>query len=125
MWSVIVGGIVSVVKGYFEVKQSKQEAEKQYNTMLAQGEQSWDIEAMKASRYSWKDELITLIWFSPLIIGWFKRTEQGWQLRDAEEWIMFVGELPLWWQVGAFGIIAASFGLRWYFNKQDFKIGKP
>lgn len=122
MWSIITGGVVEIVKGWFAVKKSKQEAEAAYNLKSIQGEIDWDIEAMKASRYSWKDELITIIWFSPLIIGWYD-TEKS-ELRDAESWVQFVGDLPYWWQFGAFGIIAASFGLRWFMKQQNFKIGK-
>jgi hypothetical protein len=120
IWGIVVKGISSVLSGYFEVKKSKQEAEIKYQSMLAQGEQDWDIEAMKASKYSWKDELITIIWYSPLVVGWYDAEKDG--LRDAREWVDFVGELPYWWQIGAFGIMAASFGLRWYFKQQDFKV---
>lgn len=122
MLGIITGGIVEIVKGWFAVKRSKQEAEAAYNQRVIQGEIDWDIEAMKASRYSWKDELITIIWYSPLIIGWYD-TDIG-ALRDAQQWIEFVGGLPLWWQFGAFGIMAASFGLRWYFKDQNFKLTK-
>jgi len=122
MYSIIFGGIVKVVEGWFKVKQAKQEAEIKYQTMLAQGEQDWDIEAMKASKYSWKDELITIVWYSPLIIGWYDKDTGS--IRDARDWIDFVGNLPYWWQIGAFGIMAASFGLRWYFKQQDFKVLK-
>lgn len=122
MWGIITGGIVEIVKGWFAVKRSKQEAEAAYNQRVIQGEIDWDIEAMKASRYSWKDELITIIWYSPLIIGWYDTDTSA--LRDAQQWIEFVGGLPLWWQFGAFGIMAASFGLRWYFKDQNFKLTK-
>lgn len=120
MWSIVAGGLVKVVEGWFKTKQAKQEAEIKYQSMLAQGEQDWDIEAMKASRYSWKDELITIVWYSPLIVGWYD-TQTG-SIRDAQDWVGFVGNLPMWWQFGAFGIMAASFGLRWYFKQQNFKV---
>jgi len=120
MWSIVTSGLVKVIEGWFKTKQAKQEAEIKYQTMLAQGEQDWDIEAMKASKYSWKDEMITIVWYSPLVIGWYDK-ETG-AIRDARDWIDFVGDLPYWWQIGAFGIMAASFGLRWYFKQQDFKV---
>lgn len=123
--SIITSGLSDIIKGWFELKKAKQQGEIAYQMKTLEGEQSWDMEAMKASKYSWKDELITGIWYSPLIIGWFDRQDDGkWQLREADEWIEFVAELPYWWQFGAFGIMAASFGLRWYFKKQNFVIGK-
>lgn len=128
MWGlikIITGGLSDVIKGWFELKKAKQQGEIAYQMKAMEGEQSWDMEAMRASRYSWKDELITIIWYSPLMIGWFDRQEDGgWQLREADEWISFVSELPYWWQFGAFGIMAASFGLRWYFKKQNFVVSK-
>jgi len=115
MWSIVTSGLVKIIEGWFKTKQAKQESEIKYQTMLAQGEQDWDIEAMKASKYSWKDEIITIIWYSPLVVAWYD-TEL------AMGWVNFVTELPYWWQIGAFGIMAASFGLRWYFKRQDFKV---
>jgi hypothetical protein len=39
------------------------------------------------------------------------------------EWVGFVEALPLWYQILIFGITAASFGLRWFFKQQNFKVG--
>lgn len=117
MWSIVIGGIVELTKGWFEVRKSKQQAEAAYNQQALQGEIDYDLEAMKASRYSWKDEIITAIWFAPLVVGWFD-TER------ALAWIQFVAEMPMWYQFGMFGIMAATFGLRWYFKEQNFKIAK-
>ena len=116
MWNLIASGVVEVVKGWFEVKKSKQQAESAYHMALVKGEQDWDLEAQKAARYSWKDEFITIVWFAPLIMAWFDPTA-------AMAWVAFVSGLPYWYQFGMFGIIAASFGLRWYFKQQGFKVG--
>ena len=115
MWSLVIGGITELVQSWFKKKQSQQEAEAAYNMKAITGEQDWDLEAMRQARYSWKDELITIIWFAPLVVAWFD-TER------AMAWVEFVAELPFWYQIGMFGIIAASFGLRWYFKQQAFKI---
>jgi len=120
MWSAIISGVSTIFNGWIDVKKKKQEAEAAYHMAVVKGEQDWDIEAMKAARYSWKDELITIIWYSPLIVGWYDRDNKS--LQTAEEWIEFVSLLPYWWQFGAFGIMAASFGLRWYFKQQNFVV---
>lgn len=117
MWSIVVGGIVELTKGWFEVRKSKQQAEAAYNQQALQGEIDYDLEAMKASRYSWKDEIITGIWFAPLVVAWFDPAA-------AMQWIDFVAKMPFWYQFGMFGIMAATFGLRWYFKDQNFKIAK-
>lgn len=115
MWGTVITAVSTVFTGWIEVKKAKQQSEAQYHMALAKGEQDWDIEAQKAARYSWKDEFITVIWFAPLIAAWFDEDK-------ARSWIAFAQEMPYWYQFGMFGIIAASFGLRWYFKQQDFKV---
>lgn len=115
MWSLVIGGITELARAWFDKKTKQQEAEAAYNMKAITGEQDWDMEAMRQARYSWKDELITIIWFAPLVVAWFDPDM-------AMAWVAFVSELPFWYQVGMFGIMAASFGLRWYFKQQAFKI---
>jgi hypothetical protein len=115
MWATIFSAVSSIFKGWVSVKKSKQEAEAAYHMALAKGEQDWDLEAQKAARYSWKDEFITIVWFAPLIMAW-------WDEERATKWIAFAEGMPYWYQFGMFGIIAASFGLRWYFKQQSFKV---
>ena len=115
MWTTIISGITTLVSTWFQTKKAKQEAEAEYHRKALQGEQDWDLEALRQARYSWKDELITIVWFAPLIIAWFDQER-------AMKWIDFVQELPFWYQIGMFGIMAASFGLRWYFKQQAFKV---
>lgn len=115
MWSVVVGGLTELAKQWFATRKAKQEAEASYHMALAKGEQDWDIMAMKNSQFSWKDELITIIWFAPLVVAWFNQEQ-------AMQWIEFVTKLPVWYQIGMFGIVSASFGLRWFFKKEGLKI---
>lgn len=117
MWSVIIGGLTEAIKGWFETKRAKQKAEAEYHMTLAKGEQDWDLMAMKSSQFSWKDEFITLVWFSPLIVAWVYPEK-------AMQWIEFVSKLPFWYQVCLFGIVAASFGLRWWFKNQGMHVKK-
>ena len=117
MISVIFEGLKLLVTSWFDMKKSKNEAEAEYHKQMLKGEQDWDNKAIEASKFSWKDEFIVIVWFSPLIVAWF---DEG----KANQWIEFVSELPSYWWFGAFGMIAASFGLRWYFKSQDFKINQ-
>lgn len=123
MWGAITNAIGGIFGGWVDLKKAKYEAEANKFLALQKAEADWDTEALRQSQYSWKDEFIAIIWYSPLYVGWFKKDPTlGWEMRDASEWVSFVGQLPVWWQFGAFGIMAASFGLRWYFKQQDFKV---
>lgn len=115
MWGLVMQGVATVFGSWVDLKKAKTEAEKAYLMRQAQSEADWDLEAIRQAQYSWKDELITIIWFSPLVAAWFFQEE-------ALEWVAFVGELPFWYQIGMFGIMAASFGLRWFFRDQSLKI---
>ena len=120
MYSAIVAAVSTLFNGWIKVKTAKQDAAAAKELRIIQGEFDYDIMAMKAAETSWKDEAIMIIWYSPLYIGWYDK-ETG-SLISASEWVEFAGSLPYWWQVGAFGIMAASFGLRWFFKQQGFKI---
>ena len=117
MWPLIFTGIKDLITGWFNVKKSKNEAETERNRQIIQGELDWDVIAQENAKYSWKDEFITLIWYSPLVVAWFDP-------ELAMKWVSFVKELPYFYQFGMFGIMAASFGLRWYFKSENFKIKK-
>jgi hypothetical protein len=117
MWSVVFSGVVKLVEQWFDTKKAKQEAEADYLRNQLAGEQDWDMEAMRQARYSLKDEFITLIWFAPLIVAWFEP-------ELAMGWIDFVDKMPMWYQVGLFGILAASFGLRWMYKASAFTVAK-
>jgi len=115
MGATIFSGLVALVKSWFDTKKAEQESEAAYHRKSLEGEQDWDLEAMRQARYSYKDELITIIWFAPLVMAWFDP-------KSAMDWINFVDSLPSWYQIGMFGIISASFGLRWFFKQQVLKI---
>lgn len=117
MWGAVIQGVTTLVKSWLYNKAAKNKAEAERALYLAKTEADWDIIALEQAKHSWKDELITIIWFSPLVVAWFDPEK-------AMKWVEFVQELPIFYQVGMFGIIAASFGLRWYFKEQGFKIGK-
>jgi hypothetical protein len=117
MWSAVIGGLSSLVKSWFDLKSAKNKAEAERAMAMAKVEADWDVMALEQAKHSWKDEFITLVWFAPLIVAWFEQER-------AMQWIDFVSGLPLFYQIGMFGIIAASFGLRWYFKQQGFNVAK-
>jgi len=114
MWSLVFTGVQELVKSWFETKQAKAKAEQAYLQYQAKAESDWDTMALEAAKHSWKDELITIVWFSPLVVAWFDSER-------AMEWLAFVSGLPYYYQFIMFGIVASSFGLRWYFKQSNIK----
>lgn len=115
MWTAVITGVTSLVSSWFATKQAKQEAEAEFQKAQINTEMTWDLYALRMSQFSWKDELITVIWFAPLVVAWFNP-------QQAMEWVTFVSQLPVFYQIGMFGIMAASFGLRWFFKQQGLKV---
>ena len=122
MISVIGGALAAIGKGFsswtegrarvkkakVDAKVAKWEAKAAYHHKVLEAESNWDLEALRQSQHSWKDEVIMLIIFAPLVVWWFIPEQ-------AQGWGDFVSDMPYWYQVIMFGIIAASFGLRWFF----------
>lgn len=117
MWSLVIGGIKELGGLWLKTKKAKAEAEIAFRNKLAQTEADWDTVAQQQAQYSWKDEFITFIWFSPLVMAWFDQER-------ATAWVAWLEEMPEWWWFGCFGIMAATFGLRWYFKQQKFNVSK-
>ena len=111
MWTAITSAIGGIFSGWVDLKKAKYKSEEARFLAQAQAEADWDQEALRQAQYSWKDELITLIIFAPLIVGWFNP-------ELAKEWVAFVTNMPLWYQLIMTGIVAASFGLRWLFKNK-------
>ena len=117
MWQAITSAIGGIFGGWVDLRKAKYKAEESRFLAQAKIEGDWDMEALRQSQYSWKDEMITIVWYAPLVVAWFDPER-------AMSWVMFVAQLPVWYQIGMFGIMAASFGLRWFFKQQGFKIAK-
>ncbi len=122
LWKAITGAVSTIFTGWMDVKKAKYKSEENKYLAEVKVEGDYDQTALKQMQYSWKDEMIAIIWYSPLYIGWFEKGEEGWTLITASQWVDFAARLPYWWQFGAFGIMAATFGLRWYFKRQNFVV---
>lgn len=111
MWSSIILGLKELGSLWLKSHSAKVDADIALRRKRAESEVDWDTAAQLQAQYSWKDELITIIWFSPLVVAWFYPER-------ARKWVDWVADLPHFYQIGMFGIIAASFGLRWFFKQQ-------
>ena len=114
MWLSLVG---EVIKGWVGMKTTKYKAAGERAMALAKVEADYDLEALRAQKDSWKDEVFLYVFLSPLVVAWFNPEK-------AMQWVDFVSALPAWFQFMLIGMMAAVFGLRWYVKNQNMKIVK-
>ena len=95
-------GRVAASKANNEVKAKATIMEKQ-----ATGEIDWDLEAIKGSQNSWKDEWLVILFSIPLILAFVPGAEHIVQSGFAQ-----LETMPEWYQYSLGVIIAASFGVR-------------
>jgi hypothetical protein len=100
-------GKVDKQKAESDVKVAKAKAEAVVYQKQATGEIDWDIESMKGSQSSWKDEWLTVIFSIPLVMCFIPGMEEIVQNGFAR-----LNELPEWYQYTLGVIVAASFGVR-------------
>ena len=73
----------------------------------ATAEIDWDLEAIKGSQNSWKDEWLTILFSIPMILAFVPGMEGVVQQGFAQ-----LETMPQWYQVSLGCIVAASFGIR-------------
>tara|TARA_B100001094_G_C18143305_1_gene779155 strand:- start:10 stop:405 length:396 start_codon:yes stop_codon:yes gene_type:complete len=100
-------GKVDKQKAESDVKVAKAKAEAVVYQKQATGEIDWDLESMKGSQSSWKDEWLTVIFSIPLVMCFIPGMEEIVQNGFAR-----LNELPEWYQYTLGVIVAASFGVR-------------
>ena len=99
----VVGLATSVIDSKTQIKLTEAEIKKKQLT----GEIDWDIEAMKGTQNSWKDEWLTVLFSIPLVMafipGGIVYVERGFAALEG---------MPEWYQYTLSIIVAASFGVR-------------
>lgn len=96
-----------------KAEEKKYEAEGNRAMKEAESEQTWDIVALKGSQESWKDELITILWFAPFVMLFIPDLQPY-----AIEGFKALSGVPYGYWLVLFGIVAQAFGLRWLFQKR-------
>ena len=74
----------------------------------ATAEIDWDLEAIKGSQNSWKDEWLTILFSIPLILSFCG----DWGRQVTEQGFLALEAMPSWYQYTLGVIVAASFGVR-------------
>jgi hypothetical protein len=118
MLTALIGPLSSLASTWLEGKVEKTKAEtgakvaraKAEATIMekkATGEIDWDLEAIKGSQSSWKDEWLVILFSVPLVLAFIPGMEgvvaNGFQQLEA---------MPQWYQYSLGVIVAASFGVR-------------
>jgi len=102
--SSLAGLATSIIDGKTQIKLTEAEIKKKQLT----GEIDWDIEAIRATQNSWKDEWITLLFSIPLILAFCG----DWGNQIVQAGFTSLEAMPTWYQYSLGGIVSASIGMR-------------
>ena len=100
----LTGLATSIIDGKTQIKLTEAEIKKKQLT----GEIDWDLEAMRATANSWKDEWITLLFSIPLILAFCG----DWGNEIVAQGFASLAIMPQWYQIALGGIVSASIGMR-------------
>ncbi len=104
----LIGQVANLAGTVIEGKTAVKKAEAETKMKIATGEIDWDIEAMKATQNSWKDEWITLLFSIPLILAFCG----DWGNEIVQAGFTALEVMPDWYQYSLGGIVSASIGMR-------------
>lgn len=100
-------GKVEEKKAQSTAKVAKAKAEATIMEKKATGEIDWDITMAEASKNSWKDEWLVILFSIPLILAFIPGMETV-----VENGFKQLEAMPTWYQYSLGVIVAASFGVR-------------
>ena len=107
MLAALIGPISQLAGTWLEGKVEKTKAEAVIMEKKATGEIDWDLEAIKGSQNSWKDEWLVILFSIPLILAFIPGMEEVVANGFAQ-----LETMPEWYQYSLGVIVAASFGVR-------------
>jgi len=105
--STFLEGQLATSKANNEVKVAEAKAKATIMQKQATGEIDWDLEAIKGSQNSWKDEWLVILFSIPLILAFIPGGEE-----IVQNGFTQLEKMPEWYQYSLGVIIAASFGVR-------------
>ena len=102
-----IGGYMETKKAKAKQKLVKIEAETEIVKQQIKGEIDWDVEAIKGSKDSWKDEYLTILFSIPLLLCFLPFT-----VEYVERGFAALAMTPDWYKYTLGVIVSASFGIR-------------
>jgi hypothetical protein len=118
MLGALIGPIASLAQTFLQGQLEKTKANNEVKVATAKakavviqrqatGEIEWDIEAIKGSTSSWKDEWLTILFSIPLILAFIPGMDEV-----VMNGFKQLNSMPDWYQYSLGVIVAASFGVR-------------
>ena len=104
----IIGSLGGLAKSYIDSKTAIKLTEAEIKKKQLTGEIDWDLEAIKATQNSWKDEWITLLFSIPLILAFCG----DWGRQVVADGFAALEVMPQWYQVALGAVVSASVGIR-------------
>ena len=118
MIGALIGPIVGLASTFFEGQLEKTKANNEVKVATAKaratilqkqatGEIEWDVEAIKGSKGSWKDEWLTILFSIPLCLAFIPGMEDV-----VKNGFARLNELPDWYTYLLFLTVSAALGIR-------------
>ena len=104
----LLGSVGSLATSYMDGKVQTQKIKAEIQKKQLTGEMDYDLEAIKASQSSWKDEYILILYSIPLILAFCGETGRQIVMNGFQA----LETMPLYYQVSLGGIISASIGMK-------------
>ena len=104
----LIKSVSSLASGYMESKVQVQKVKAEIQKKQLTGEIDWDLEAIRATQSSWKDEWITILLSIPFLLCFISDTTREMAFAGFEA----LGQAPAWYTYSFGVVIAASFGIR-------------
>ena len=102
-----IGGYMETKKAKAKQKLVKIEAETEIVKQQIKGEVDWELEAIKGSKDSWKDEYLTILFSIPLLLCFLPFT-----VEYVERGFAALAMTPDWYKYTLGVIVSASFGIK-------------
>lgn len=113
----IIGPIISAVSAlggqWLKNRGEKADAKHQRELKVITGEIDLDLESTKGMAGSWKDEWLTMVFTTPIVVIFYGAVaNEPSVITRMVDGVQVLATLPEWYQWCIIGIVAASFGIR-------------
>ena len=101
----LLGVVGSLATTFLEGRIEKEKAKSEVMKSAATHESKWELVMAESTKYSWKDEVVTILVLFPCVMAWIDPdlAKRGFDV---------IAEMPTWYQGAVLGVISAAIGLR-------------